>query len=435
MKQKLGKLLLVLCLLFVTGYLQYQEVCQTIVTEYTNARRKNRSDSKNGLETQEEIKENSSTQEEIKENSSAQEEQLNNSPNLGLYALSACLMDASNGRVLYSKDAYKEMPMASTTKIMTLLVVLENADLDTEIVTVSTNAAKQPDVQLNINTGEQYYLKDLVYSLMLESHNDCAVAIAEHVGGSVESFCEMMTAKAKAIGAMHTSYKTPNGLDADDHYTTASDLALIGSYAIQNEEFIKITNTQTYQFNEITTGRSFTVNNKNRFLAMMDGAIGIKTGFTGKAGYCFVGAIKKSDGRKFVSVVLGSGWPPNKNYKWTDTRKLMELGLENYTEQVIFSPIEEYQSVFIKNGIETEVMTSIEAEVSLLLCEQDKIEIKPQIPSELNAPIHKQETIGTIEIYINGLLYKTLPVIAKTQARELNYDYCIKKIMEWFFFR
>ena len=147
-----------------------------------------------------------------------------------LYARSAVLMDADTGRILFGKNAQEQMPMASTTKIMTLLVTLENADLD-GTVTVSSYAASMPDVQLNIREGEQYRLKDLCYSLMLESHNDSAVAIAEHVAGSVETFADMMNQKARDLGCYHTYFITPNGLDAQDergvHSTTAEDLARI----------------------------------------------------------------------------------------------------------------------------------------------------------------------------------------------------------------
>ena len=144
-----------------------------------------------------------------------------------LYAQSAVLMDADSGRVLFEKNGYEQKPMASTTKIMTLIVTLENANLD-EIVTVSQYAAGMPDVQLGIRKDEQYRLGDLLYSLMLESHNDSAVAIAEHVGGSVEGFAEMMNAKARDIGCFNTYYITPNGLDATDedgtHSTTAAEI-------------------------------------------------------------------------------------------------------------------------------------------------------------------------------------------------------------------
>ena len=166
-------------------------------------------------------------------------------PPLKLYAKSAVLMDAASGRVLYSKNGDEQLPMASTTKIMTLILTLERADLD-DTVTVSAYAASMPDVQLNIREGEQYRLKDLLYSLMLESHNDSAVAIAEHVGGSVEEFAAMMNQKAREIGCTNTWFITPNGLDATaeytnaqgeketrTHVTTAEDLARIMSYCIE----------------------------------------------------------------------------------------------------------------------------------------------------------------------------------------------------------
>ena len=157
-----------------------------------------------------------------------------------LYALSAVLMDADSGRVLYEKEGETPRPMASTTKVMTCILALENAPGD-DYVSVSANAAAQPDVQLNIQEGEQYYLEDLLYSLMLKSHNDSAVAIAEHIGGSVEGFAEMMNQKAKELGCTDTHFITPNGLDAEDgggvHHTTARDLALIMRYAIKNEAF------------------------------------------------------------------------------------------------------------------------------------------------------------------------------------------------------
>lgn len=426
MKQKIAVIFLLAGIIFAAGSLQYKAVYRLICENYVHAGQKSE-------KQPEPPEEGESSDLETNKTAGIGEAVFLDQPNLNLYALSACLMDGSNGRVLYAKDAYHEMPMASTTKIMTLIVTLENADLS-DVVTVSSNAARQPDVQLNINTGEQYYLRDLVYSLMLESHNDTAVAIAEHVGGSVEGFCEMMTAKAKAIGAMHTSFKTPNGLDADGHYTTAADLALIGKYAIGNKDFLKIVNTQTYQFNEISKGRSFTVNNKDRFLYMMEGAVGIKTGFTGKAGYCFVGAIQRDDGRSFISVVLGSGWPPNKEYKWSDTKKLMNLGLDQYTEQVIFSPIEEYRAVSVQGGIIAETMTEINAEVSLLLNEKDQVEVKFQLPKELPAPVAAGEAIGTADIYINQVLYQSLPITAKNEVKRMDYSYCIQSVLSWFLF-
>ena len=206
-----------------------------------------------------------------------------------LHAESAALMDADTGRVLYGKEERKIRPMASTTKVMTCILALERAE-GNEIVEVSSEAAAQPDVQLNMQKGEQYYLKDLLYSLMLKSHNDTAVAIAEHVGGSVEKFAKMMNDKATQIGCTQTHFVTPNGLDAKDeggmHSTTARDLALIMRYAIQNENFLTIAQTTDYNFSDLSGKRTFVLHNTNALLGNMDGILAGKTGFTVGAGYC-----------------------------------------------------------------------------------------------------------------------------------------------------
>ena len=347
-----------------------------------------------------------------------------------LNALSACLMDAESGRVLYEKNGYQEMPMASTTKIMTCLVILENAPAD-EIVTVSRYASTMPDVQLGITEGEQYYVGDLLYSLMLESHNDVAVALAEHVGGSVEAFCDMMTARAKSIGAYHTSFKTPNGLDADGHYTTAADLARIGSFALTNEEFVAITNTASHTFQEINGKRSFTVNNKNRFLEMMDGAIGIKTGFTGKAGYCFVGGVKRED-RTLVSVVLGCGWPPNKNLKWTDTTALMEYGLENYEKQNIFEENPDIEPVAVYGGKETEVPLTCRGSLELLMREDERVTVEYSLVSGLTAPVELGTQAGTADYYVNEELIASFPVMTEEAVEKLDLAFCLSWVLENF---
>lgn len=350
----------------------------------------------------------------------------------GLYAKYAVLMDATNRRVLFEKEADKEVPMASTTKIMTLLVVLENAYLD-DVVTVSDYAATMPDVQLNMKAGEQYRLNDLLYSLMLESHNDTAVAIAEHVGGSVEEFAVMMNEKAKEIGAYHTNFVTPNGLDADGHYTTAQDLALIASYAIENESFLKIVQTQTYTFHEQTTGKSITVNNKDKFLSLYEGAIGIKTGFTGDAGYCFVGAVNR-DGKKLVSVVLACGWPPNKGYKWKDTTTLMNYGVKEYDLKEIVTQGTSFQQISVTDSIEGGSITPyVDESVALLLRKDETVDFDIKLPKVLAAPIKKNDTVGEITIYINDEKYKVLPLYSKEEKSKITYEYIFRKICRQYF--
>ena len=248
-----------------------------------------------------------------------------------LHAICACLYDATNERVLYSKNGDEVRAMANTTKIMTCILALEYGNLD-DIVTVSKYAASMPDVQLNAKENEQYRLGDLLYSLMLESHNDVAVIIAEHISGSVLEFSKLMNDKARDLCCFDTYFITPNGLDGSinkdgktlKHSTTATDLAKIMAYCIKNPKFLEITTTKSYTFNT----------KKNAFLDMMEGVISGKTGFTGDAGYCYVCAFKK-DGKTFVVTLLGCGWPNNKTYKWQDSKYLLNYGLDNYESKTI----------------------------------------------------------------------------------------------------
>lgn len=354
-------------------------------------------------------------------------------PDLQLNALSACLIDAESGRVLYGKNENEVRAMASTTKIMTLIVALENGNLD-DIVTISENAARQPDVQLNVNTGEQYVLGDLVYSLMLESHNDVAVAIAEHVGGSVEGFAAMMNEKAEELGMTDTYFITPNGLDAEDengiHSTTAVDLARLAAYAIKNEKFIEITNTKSYSFKDVEGKRAFSVNNKNQFLSMMDGAIGVKTGFTGDAGYCFVGALKQ-DGRTFVSVVLGSGWPPNKTFKWKDTRTLMQFGIENYFPETIYDEFFR-ENIEVAGGAEDTVEVVAEGNVQMLLSRYDDVNVYYQYSKSLAAPVFANVKIGEIIVTVNKEVVDVIPIKTLDAVEKKDFWYFFENIIHIF---
>ena len=372
----------------------------------------------------------------------------------GLYAYAYCLMDADSGRVLVQKHGNERLAMASTTKIMTLIVVLENTSPD-EVVTVSSNAAAQPDVQLNICTGEKYRVGDLVYSLMLESHNDVAVALAEHVGGSVEGFAALMNAKAAELGLTDTNFVTPNGLDAEGHYTTAVELAKITAYAIQNEQFLKIIGTTSYQFNEVNSGRSFMVRNKNRFLYMMDGAIGVKTGFTGKAGYCFVGALDRGH-HKLISVVLASGWPPHKEYKWRDTVKLMEYGLGNYIKRNIYDradvminherytgTISEYDAdkiipkeIPVNGGIKESVAVGMEKTLSdmpeILMGEWEEPRIEVEYDTVLTAPVSAGQVAGFLTVEIGDEVIAELPICTQESIPCPDYPYCLYKLfLRW----
>ena len=373
-----------------------------------------------------------------------------------LYALSACLMDADSGRVLYDKNADEVRAMASTTKIMTLIVALEYANED-DIVTVSPYAASMPDVQLNIMAGEQYRLGDLYYAMMLESFNDVAVTIAEYIGECyalnqddrtantdikarsyddskkyVHTFAKLMNEKAKELGCENTYFITPNGLDAEDengkHSTTAKELAVIASYAIKNERFNDIIGTRQYSFCEVNGTRNCNAYNKDAFLNQMNGAFGIKTGFTGNAGYCFVGALK-SDGRTFISVVLGSGWPSNRTYKWKDTRKLMEYGINNFFPRTVFSTIEDYKDVRVKDGMEESTSTCIKGDLSLILCEADDVRVVYELEDYIYAPVSAGDVVGKAIIYVNGERMDSFPITAAAAVERANYMWYLKRLL------
>ena len=357
-----------------------------------------------------------------------------NKTDLKLYARSALLMDAATGRVLYEENGYEVMPIASTTKIMTCILALESGQLE-EYVTVSANAGKQPKVRLGIKEGEAYRLEDLLYALMLESHNDVAVAIAEHLGGSVEEFANCMNDKAQSLGCKDSYFVTPNGLDATrdgkQHASTAYDMALITSYALQNEDFCRIISASSHTFMEKAGMKQYTVYNKDAFLTMYEGAIGVKTGFTNGAGYCFVGAVKRGDAT-FVSVVLGSGWPPNKSWKWSDTRTLMDYGTQNYFYQSYGSETV-YGPIPVEEGTKDYVELMAEhKEIGMLLKGDETITTEYTLENSVKAPVESGQIVGYERYLLNGEIIAEFPICTTEKINKITLWYCYFKVVEKF---
>ncbi len=364
-----------------------------------------------------------------------------------LYARSAVLIDGESGRVLYGKEEDVQRPMASTTKIMTCIVALEHMKGDMETAEASEYAAGQPKVHLGVRKGEQYYLKDLLYSLMLESHNDSAVIIAEHVGGSVQGFAELMNEKAEELGLTSTYFITPNGLDASDdngiHSTTAEELALIMRYCIlgseKGGEFLQITQTKSHSFQDISGSRNFTCNNHNAFLSMMEGVVSGKTGFTGDAGYCYVGALQR-DGRTFIVALLACGWPNNKNYKWSDTRALMEYGLENYNYCNLWEE-QSFPDIPVAEGIpdqgrlsgsstvEVRIVNAPE-EWNCLVREDEQAELTVKCRERLNAPVKEGEAVGEIILTLEGETLEKWELVTADRIEKRDFRWCMRQIAE-----
>lgn len=345
-----------------------------------------------------------------------------------LYAAEALLMDGDTGRVLYEKEGYTRHAMASTTKIMTAIYVIENCSLD-DVAVVSKYASQQPKVRLGVTEGEQYQVRDLLYALMLESYNDCAVVLAEHVSGTVEAFCKEMTQKAKELGCEDTSFQTPNGLDGEQHYTTPYDLAKITKYALENETFSDIVRTREYHFSEWQGKRQVSVYNKDGFLTRHEGAIGVKTGYTSKAGYCFVGAIKHR-GYYLISVVLGSGWPPHKTYKWADTMALMAYGEKNYKNCRLTAENVSIGTIPVEHGKEQQVSICLEEGREMLLSAKDQVETKLLLYEQPQAPLPKESRIGTLAVYVNGQCYEVLELKTKEEIEKEGMDAVLMRIVQ-----
>ncbi len=342
-----------------------------------------------------------------------------------LYSTGAVLMDGDSGRVLYGKNEDAPLAMASTTKIMTCILALEYGTPG-QIVTFSDTAAAMPDVQMNARAGEQYYLKDLLYSLMLESHNDSAVAVAEGISGSVEKFAALMNKKAEAIGCTHTNFVTPNGLDdtneGGEHCTSPKDLALIMRYCValssKADEFLEITGTASYSFSEITGKRNVFCSNHNALLSSYPGAVSGKTGFTGKAGYCYVGAAKR-DGKLMIISLLGAGWYPHKSYKWKDAVKLYNYGFDNYSYQKLGKSDWDFPDIPVIDGEKETIAIGTDAgEFTYLLGKGETVKCRVSYAKQIKAPVEKHTVIGNITYELHGKVIEQFQIFTMEETQK-----------------
>ena len=367
-----------------------------------------------------------------------------------LYAKAAVLLDADSGRVLYSKNGEEPLANASTTKILTCILILENCNLE-DVTEVSANAASQPKVRLGMSAGQQFVIKDLLYGLMLESFNDCAVALAEHMAGTVEGFAACMNEKAGQIGCTDSYFITPNGLDGKDengiHHTTAEDLANIMKYCIrespQAEQFLEITRAANHSFSDVAGKANYSCTNHNAFLQMMEGALSGKTGFTGTAGYCYVGALER-DGKTLIVALLACGWPNNKTYKWADTKKLMQYGLDAFSLYEVASDLkteEDLPKILVSDGrtawigekAEVAVqIKNVESMETVLIKEGEQVETDVQIQTKLYAPVRKGSVIGTIVYRIGEEVIRKDSVVAAEEVQSIDFTWCYGKILDFF---
>lgn len=352
---------------------------------------------------------------------------------LSVYAQGAVLMEYETGRVLWQKNMKQELPMASTTKIMTAIIAIESGKAE-EIVEVSQKAASAPKVKMGLIKGEKYRLIDLLYPLMLVSANDAAVAIAEHTGKSVEGFADLMNKKAKDIGAYNTEFVTPNGLDKDNHHSTAYDMALITRYAIKNKKFVDIINTQSKEISSLE-GRRFEFYNKNRLLREYKGALGVKTGFTGKAGNCFVGAAKRN-GMTLISVVLASGWGSlGKERKWSDTKALLDYGFDNFKTERVIEKGTKTGKVEVLHSKEGYVNTETLSDGYACVSKEEKENLKTVFNTykTVEAPVKKGDVLGMAEVFTSDgeKLCETEIISCRNIERHDFYESIKKVLKKW----
>ena len=343
---------------------------------------------------------------------------------VGVSAYSAILIEASTGRILYEENADEKRPMASTTKIMTAILALENCDTD-EIVVVSENASGIGGSSIWLSVGEHMALSDMLFGLMLSSGNDAAVAIAEHVAGSVDEFVAMMNAKAVEIGAYNTNFANPNGLPADDHYTTAYDLSLICAYAMCNDYFCEIVKTQYKTIPWEGHEWDRVVKNKNKLLWNYEGGNGIKTGFTDAAGRCLCAAARR-DGMQLIAVVL------NAPDMFNDCTRLLDYGFDNYDLRTLVSSCEYIADVNVTHGMEDGFTVYTQQDVAYPLTDEEygRVQKKVYVEASVEAPVEAGQLVGTIDIWLDGNRVYSANLTAPKDIGDNSYLFNLNRLLE-----
>lgn len=323
---------------------------------------------------------------------------------LDVSARSAVLIDADSGSVLYQKDADVRLPMASTTKIMTALVALENADTDT-VVTIPPEAVGVEGSSVCLKAGESMTLGELLYAVLLESANDAAAAVAFAVGGSIEDFAVMMNEKATSMGLENTSFANPHGLDSENHYTSARELAIIAAEALENESFKEIVGTYRHKIPMSTGGYRYLLNH-NKMLKLYDGAIGVKTGFTKKSGRCLVSAAER-DGLRLVAVTL------NAPDDWRDHSAMLDYGFGSYEMKTLAREGEYCFTLDCIGKKITQIRAVNKSGVSMCLSKNGgEITQTVCLPRFVYAPVNEGDKLGYIEFVRDGNIIASLDLFA-----------------------
>ena len=336
--------------------------------------------------------------------------------------------DRISKSMIIGKNEDVKSAMASTTKIMTTIVILEKADLN-EKVTVSAKAGGTGGSRLGLKRGDKTSVRDLLYGLMLRSGNDAAVALAEHVGGSVKGFAELMNEKAIELGLTNTHFVTPHGLDDANHYTTALELAKLTDYAMDNETFAKIVGTKSTTI--YINNQSRQINNTNELLGVLNGVVGVKTGFTNNAGRCLVTETKRNN-MDIITIVLGAD---TKKDRTKDSVNLIEYTFSKYKmynlEERIIKEFNKWKNINEKRILITKGKTSnpklalgaIE-KATIPICDNDKIEYSINALTEVEAPVEQWNVMGTLTVKLNGEILENIDIVNVNEVQKRDWkDY------------
>ncbi|MBU3189176.1 D-alanyl-D-alanine carboxypeptidase family protein [Clostridium bowmanii] len=329
---------------------------------------------------------------------------------LNVNAISAIALDCDSKIVLYEKNAYTPIEIASTTKIITSLVAIKSGDLNKKI-TVSEKAASIRGSEIGLRKGEEITLKELLYGLMLRSGNDAAIAIAEGISGSVDEFSKLMNEYALEIGLLNSNFESPHGLDSANHYSTAYDLALLTSKAKEIPLFNDIVSSKDIDAKDYNFTRSY--HNINKILWTLPGSTGVKTGSTGKAGKCLVTSVKIKD-RDVIIVTL------NCTPRWKETERISKYVEKNYEYRKLINKNDILQNISVKNGIKDVQMVS-KRDIIIPVKNDESIEVKIKKPLyEVSAPVNLGDKIGRVEIYANNKLMFTEALVANNSVKREN---------------
>ena len=344
--------------------------------------------------------------------------------------------DRISKSMIIGKNEDIKSAMASTTKIMTTIVILEKADLN-EKVTVSAKAGGTGGSRLGLKRGDKASVRDLLYGLMLRSGNDAAVALAEHVGGSVKGFAELMNEKAIELGLTNTHFVTPHGLDDANHYTTALELAKLTDYAMDNETFAKIVGTKSTTI--YINNQSRQINNTNELLGVLNGVVGVKTGFTNNAGRCLVTETKRNN-MDIITIVLGAD---TKKDRTKDSVNLIEYTFSKYKmynleEQIIeefnkWKNINEKRILIIKGKTSNPKLAlgAIE-KATIPVCDNDKIEYSINALTEVEAPVEQWNVMGTLTVKLNGEILENIDIVNVNEVQKRDWKDYFKIVLNRF---